>query len=374
MQRQPAPCLRPVHSGHRRVSGLVLGLSLAATALPAAADSVRACEAADYTPTQGHCARLPGVELFYHDSGPISGGNGQTVVFLHAASGNADTFKHNLAAFQAAGYRTVAYDRRNVGRSSNTIRDDSLGRGYGTLVGDLHDLTQHLKLERFHLVSVAAGAQVAAQYAARYPDRVQNVVYAATLGPIGLPAGEPSFAQLRADIALPFEVFCPMTLDTPVPAPLRLSQNRLDGKTQIPAVTREHQELGSWFRATDRAGVADFLAIEAQSRHREAEGCPRALVGKNQPGLAADDPRNPNTFAKITQLLTGRALLLAGTGDVYYSPPVLMHAWGRHLPQAFYTQMDTGHAPQFEQPAQFNDIVLRFLAGDESFARLSVQR
>ena len=56
---------------------------------------------------------------------------------MHAASGNADAFKHNLGPFQAAGYRAIAYDRKNVARSSNTLRDDALGRPRGVTVQDL---------------------------------------------------------------------------------------------------------------------------------------------------------------------------------------------------------------------------------------------
>ncbi len=360
----------PVNSsgrpGQHRLTLVALAMSLAAVSLPASATDVRGCESPDYRPAQGDCARLPGVELFYRDTGAPAGGNGQTVVFVHAASGNADAFRYNTEAFAKAGYRVIAYDRRNVGRSSNTVRDDSLGRSHGSLVQDLHDLTQHLGVTRFHLVGVAAGAQVAAQYAASHPERVADVVYAATLGPIGLPAQEASFAQLRTDIALPFEVFCPAEL-AEVPAALRVNRAGASGPTRIPAITLEHRELGSWFRATDRAGVADFLAIQDNGRHHEAGSCPRANVGKNQPGLPADAANNPNSFEKIARLLTQRTLLLAGSGDLYYSPPVLMQAWGRHLPRAQYAQMNTGHAPQFEHPEQFNDIVLRFLGGDDSF-------
>jgi pimeloyl-ACP methyl ester carboxylesterase len=348
----------------------VLGLTaLLAGVLPAHA--ARECEDPAYTPAQGKCARLANAELFYYDTGPVARGRGETVILMHAASGNADAFKHNLAALHAAGYRAIAYDRKNVGRSSNTQRDDALGRPRGTTVQDLDDLANHLGVGRFHLVGVAAGAQVVSQYvAAQNPGRVLSVVLAATLGPPGLAANEPELAALQANIALPFEIFCPMTIANPPPAPLRLSSASTAATVGIPRVGVEHRELGATFRAHDRAGVEDFVQINANARHATSDGCRSTNIGANQPGVPASSAQNPNTFAKISALLGVRTLLLAGTGDVFYSPPAHMKLWGAYIPDVQYTQLDTGHAPQFEDPEGFNAAVLRFLAGGYPFARL----
>jgi pimeloyl-ACP methyl ester carboxylesterase len=68
--------------------------------------------------------------------------------------------------------------------------------------------------------------------------------------------------------------------------------------------------------------------------------------------------------------VTARTLLLAGTGDVFYSPPVHMRLWGAYIQDAQYVQLDTGHAPQLEDPAAFNSAVLRFLRGGQPFEPL----
>lgn len=352
----------------KATSTFYLAALLTAT-LPAHA--ARECEDPAYVPPQGQCARLPGAELFYHDTGPAPKGKGEAVIFLHAASGNADAFKHNLAAFHAAGYRAIAYDRKNVGRSSNTLRDDALGRPHGTTVQDLDSLANHLKLDKFHLIGVAAGGQVASQYvASQDSDRVLSMVLAATLGPPGLPENEPELAALRTNIALPFEVFCPMSVANPAPEPLRLRAGPSVTRVNIPDVTVEHRELGSWFRAQDRAGVQDFLQIAANARHSTFDGCRFTLIGASQTGLPASSPRNPNTFAKISSLIGVRTLLLAGVGDVFYSPPAQMKLWGAHIRDTQYTQLDTGHAPQFEDPEAFNTAVVKFLTGGQPFERI----
>jgi pimeloyl-ACP methyl ester carboxylesterase len=344
--------------------------AILAGALPAHA--ARECEDPSYVPAQGKCARLTNAELFYYDTGPVSRGRDETIILMHAASGNADAFKHNLAALHAAGYRAIAYDRKNVGRSSNTQRDDALGRSRGTTVQDLEDLADHLGVGRFHLVGVAAGAQVVSQYvAAQNPGRVLSVVLAATLGPPGLPANEPELGALQANIALPFEIFCPMTIANPPPAPMRLISATNAPTVNIPRIAVEHRELGTWFRANDRAGVEDFTLINANARHATSDGCRSTNIGANQPGVPASSAHNPNTFAKISTLLGVRTLLLAGTGDVFFSPPAHMKLWGSYIPDVQYTQLDTGHAPQFEDPEGFNAAVLRFFAGGYPFERLT---
>jgi len=173
------------------------------------ANAARECEDVSYVPTVGACARLASAELYYREMNPRRtrqrGQSGaETVFLLHAGSGNADAFELQFDAFAKAGYRAIAYDRKNVGRSSNTLRDVSLGRPVGTTVQDLDDLATYLKVDKFHVVGVAAGAQVALQYAAAHPTRVLSLVLAATLGPPGLATNEPTLATLQNNVSLPY--------------------------------------------------------------------------------------------------------------------------------------------------------------------------
>ena len=355
----------------RASAAAVLG---AALLLAAPAEAARECEDPSYVPAIGACARLAGVDLYYRDTGPERGKGDrrhrgrETVFLLHAGSGNADAFEFQFEAFAEAGYRAIAYDRKNVGRSSNTLKDVAVGRPFGTTVQDLDDLATHLNVDRFHIVGIAAGGQVALQYAATHPSRVLSLVLAATLGPPGLAANEPALAALQVNIALPFEIFCPGPVPSPLPEPLRLIS---PATTTIPIVRPEHRELGPTIRAGNRALVERFHEIEEHARHRTFDGCRVTNIGANQPGLAATDPLNPNTFAKLADLINVRTLLVAGTADLFFSPPVHMKLWGSRIEGAQYTQLDTGHAPQFEDPAGFNTRVLRFLKGGHPFPRVS---
>src|SRR2546430_15535892 len=113
---------------------------------------------------------LPGVRLWYTDSG----GDGQAVVLLHAASGTTDSWVYQLPAFGEAGYRCIAFDRRGWGR---TERDPN-GEQPGHASDDLHGLAEHLELGPFHLVGTAAGGIVALDYALSHPERVRSMVIA----------------------------------------------------------------------------------------------------------------------------------------------------------------------------------------------------
>jgi hypothetical protein len=91
------------------------------------------------------CVELPGVHLWYHDSG----GNGAPVVFMHAASGTGESWVYQLPAFTTAGYRCLTYDRRGWGRSRPALS----GEQPGSVSDDLHGLAEHLGLGRFHLAT-----------------------------------------------------------------------------------------------------------------------------------------------------------------------------------------------------------------------------
>src|SRR5579884_3356870 len=113
----------------------------------------------------GQYADLPGVRLWYTDSG----GSGPPLVLLHANTGNIETWQYNAPAFVAAGYRVVAFDRRGWGRS---VADPATGPQPGSITGDLDALAEHLQLNRFHLLGIAGGGFAAFDYALWRPERL----------------------------------------------------------------------------------------------------------------------------------------------------------------------------------------------------------
>jgi pimeloyl-ACP methyl ester carboxylesterase len=109
-------------------------------------------------------AKLPGGEtLRYEDFGGEGSGDwGQPIVFLHAGSGNARMWEHQVPEFTLAGYRLIAPERRAEGNPAD----------------DLEALAEQLGLERFHLVGTAAGGIVAVDFALSFPRRLKSLVVA----------------------------------------------------------------------------------------------------------------------------------------------------------------------------------------------------
>lgn len=260
----------------------------------------------------GRFIDLPGVRLWVADSGAARGrSSDEAVVFLHAFTGTHESFEPQLAAFAAAGHRAIAFDRRGFGKS---LADPTTGDQPGHACDDLDRLIAALEVRRIHLVGVAAGAQVALDYAAWHRARVRSLVLAASLGP---GASEPELAAFSARIAIP-------------------------GLDVLPP---HYREVGASYRGAAPEGLRRWLEIAARAR---------------QPGVAPQPLRSPNTYAKLATLDVPTLLIAAGADLL--SPPAMMQLWGKHLPAPEWTVVpDAGHAVNTEQPELFNEHVLAFI-------------
>lgn len=246
-----------------------------------------------------------GVHLWYNDTG----GTGVPVVFLHAASGTDESWVYQLPAFIAAGYRCITYDRRGWGQS----RPDPSGEQPGYASDDLHNLVDHLGLDRFHLVGTAAGGIVGLDYAVSHPERARSLVVANSLGGVQ----DPSYLEVQQRLRPP----------------------------AMQALPVELRELGPSYRGTNPEGVRRWLEIEHSSG-----------MGRTQ----AQPTRQRLTLA-LLETLQPPVLILVGEADLL-SPPALMHMLAAPIPQCqVVTVPAAGHAAFWEQPEIWNRLVLEFL-------------
>lgn len=256
-------------------------------------------------------ADLPGVRIRYQDTGP---GRAGTVVFMHAGTGNSESWANQLEVFSKAGFRAVAYDRRGWG---STTPNPATGPQPGASSDDLQALVDHLQIGKFHLVGLAAGSQVAIDYAAAHGDRLITMVLAGSLGPGGI---EPELAAFTKRLAIP----------------------GLTGPEN-----NKYREVGPSFRGGNPEGYQRWLEIEERSR---IAGAP------NQP------TKTPNTYAKM-ETIRVRTLVMPGGADLL-SPPAFMRLWARHIKDAEWVLVgDAGHSINTEQPEEFNRHVIRFING-----------
>jgi len=95
------------------------------------------------------------------------------VLLLHGFPQTRYTWRHQLPALAAAGYRAVAPDQR--GYSPGARPSGALHYGVDALVGDALALADALGAQRFHLVGHDWGGQLAWLLAARQPERVRTL-------------------------------------------------------------------------------------------------------------------------------------------------------------------------------------------------------
>ncbi len=102
-----------------------------------------------------------------------AGEDGELVVLLHGFPELAHSWRHQLPALGAAGFRAVAPDLRGYGESDapSEVADYALPK----LVGDITGLLGALGAERAHLVGHDWGGSIAWALAARAPHLVQSL-------------------------------------------------------------------------------------------------------------------------------------------------------------------------------------------------------
>lgn len=249
-------------------------------------------------------AALSDTRLWYWDTG----GSGEPVVLLHPASGSALIWLYQQPAFAEAGYRVIAYSRRNHFNSDLAPADNP-----GIASVDLENLIQFLGLERFHAVSSAAGGSVAADYALSYPERLLSL----TVSSNNLAAAKGYIAETAARIR----------------------------PTEWEALPRWFQELGPSYRAANPKGVEKWIELNERS----------------ETGKGARQTRAHVVTPELLETLRVPTLLITGTADLY-TPPSVMRMIARHVPDnEVATAAEAGHSPYWEQPEFFNQTVLDFI-------------
>jgi len=259
-------------------------------------------------PAREATADLPGVHLFFTDSG----GNGEPVVFVHAATGSSRVWEYQRAAFAARRYRVITYDRRGYGRSVA----DASGPQPGTGADDLNALIDYLKIDRVHLVGTAAGGFVAWDYALSFPKRLRSLVVANSIGGVQDPEYQAAMQRLRTPDFL--------------------------------AMSPDMRELGPAYRVSNPTGADRWRELERTARPTSA-----------QP--PAQTFRNKVTFS-LLETIAVPTLLMTGDADMY-APPPIMRMFAAHVKGSKAVVIpEAGHSGYWEQPEFFNRTVLEFIS------------
>src|SRR5215469_6166214 len=259
------------------------------------------------TPLQQGFVTVPGAKIFYKDSS----GGGVPVIFLHAFTGSAEVWEHQIPAFTRAGYRFIAYDRRSYGR---TVADAHGPASTGA--DDLLALMDHLQIEKFHLVGTAGGGFVGVDFAISYPQRLRSFTLLCSTGGVQ----DKDYAEATRRM-------------------------RPDGFEKLPS---SFLELSPSYRFANPDGVARWSEFEKKNR------APEDARGPLQP------TKNHVTLAMMEGIKIP-TLVIAGDADLY-APPALMRVIAEHIKGAqFIAFPESGHSVWWEAPDQFNRAVLTFI-------------
>jgi pimeloyl-ACP methyl ester carboxylesterase len=249
--------------------------------------------------------QIAGVELEVHDSG-----KGDALLFLHSAQGF--DAKQETSAALAARYRLIAPSHPGFGKSSLPDWLDSADDiSYVYL-----ELMDQLKLESVHLVGCSIGAWIAAEMAAKAPERIRRL---ALVGPVGVKLGPVDRLDIPDIFAMPQDEVDQLLFADP--ARMKMDPSKMtDEEIAIRVRNRETLALITW-----------------------------------EPWM-----HNPKLKHRL-QRAAMPALLMRGEKDGLVSQQYL-EGYAKLLPKAkTMTIPGAGHAPQIEQPKAFAEALLRFL-------------
>jgi pimeloyl-ACP methyl ester carboxylesterase len=259
------------------------------------------------SPLQDGFVEVPGAKIHYKDSG----GRGVPVIFLHANTGIADVWEKQVPAFTHAGYRFIAYDRRGWGQSTA-----SPNSAVSTGADDLLALADHLKIDKFHVVSTAGGGFIGVDFVISYPQRVRSFTLNSSTSGITDPDYVAAAQRMRPE-----------------------------GFAKMPET---FLELSPSYRFANPEGVARWSSFEERSRPPEAQRGP-AQTMKNKITLA------------LLESIKLPTLVIAGDADLYAPPSMMRRVAERIKGSQFVTVPEAGHSDWWEAPDVFNSTVLKFI-------------
>ena len=277
---------------------------------------------------------LNGVDLATVDEGA-----GEAVVFIHGFPELAYSWRHQVPALAAAGFRAIAYDQRGYGGSSKP--EDVEAYGLLGLVADAIGLLDVLDIERATFVGHDWGSIVVWTAALLHPDRIDKVV-SLNVPYRGYCAGFPSTEVIREHLADRFGYVL--------------------GFQEIGTTEAAFEnDPNAWLRAIYMGIAADpgFMTDADFALYRDAftRG---GLFGPLGPY------RNIDANASATKHLanapiTQPALMLIADRDPIL-PPTIADGMGRWVSNLKVVPITgSGHWTQQEQPEQVNEALIRFL-------------
>lgn len=250
-------------------------------------------------------ASAPSGRLWYWDTG----GSGIPVVLVHPNAGSGLSWVYQAPVLAKAGYRVVGYSRLNHFMSDLASKDNP-----GIASHDLAYLIGHLRLGRFHLISIAAGGGLATDYALSYPETLRTLTICSRTAGIAKGPVADAVKALKPE--------------------------------QWSTLPRWFQEVGPSYRAANPEGLARWIEINRLSEARK---------GARQKSANVVTAESLGKLSMPTLVMTGAADLTA--------PPSMVRIVAKQIPNSELVIVpEAGHSIYWEDPETFNRTVLDFIS------------
>ena len=119
------------------------------------------------------------VRLAYMDVAPAAAANGRAVLLMHGRNFPASYWEPTIKALAGAGYRVIAPDQINFGKSSKL---DDAPVSFDTMAEHTAKLLDHLGIKEVDVVAHSMGNMAAVRFARTDPQRVRKLVMYAPVG------------------------------------------------------------------------------------------------------------------------------------------------------------------------------------------------
>ena len=258
----------------------------------------------------------------------MEAGTGRPVLMLHGLGGTKISFLPTVAAL-APDHRTIAMDAPGFGDSDKPIGsyDPAFMARWAVALLD------SLGIEKADVLGHSMGGRIALELGMRHPDRVS-----------GLMLMTPSMAWRGHKPWVPYLRLLRPELGFLQPAPRPIVEGFV--RRMIPESASQ-----TW----TGAGVDEFLRAYLSPRGRVA-----FYAAARQ--IYLEDGDGENGFWRRLEDCAPRSLFLWGRRDQLVPIGFARHV-AEALPTAEHVELDCGHIPQFERPAQTHAALAAFLRG-----------
>lgn len=255
--------------------------------------------------------RVNGINLYVEIEG-----DGEPLLLLHGLGGNT-TQMHKDIEWLSQTFKTIAYDFRGHGRS-----DKAEGYTLDDHIGDALALLDKLGIEKARMIGVSGGSYIAQGVAASHPDRVDRLILVVAKAH-GTKSSSQLFLESHADEM----------------AGLSESENM--------RYIIDHAFAPGFMEKVGPETLQLLMRPEPVLSWVELEAANKAFEGFD--------------FRPVLHQIKAPTLIINGKYD-QLNPPSRGLEIASFIPDSTFVEMlHPGHAPSFEEPERFSELVMDFL-------------